>query len=73
MERLGLSAAEAVRIPRHTLHASTRPHRSFMSVLFSTQKLELLLGATDAHLRQEAAATAEREPKDSDVRVSVAV
>jgi hypothetical protein len=44
-----------------------------MSVLFSTQKLELLLGATDAQLRQEAAATAEREPKDSDVRVSVVV
>jgi hypothetical protein len=40
-----------------------------MSVSVSTQKLELLMGATDAHLHPEAAATAEREPKDSDVRV----
>jgi hypothetical protein len=49
-------------------HFAPKPRECGMS----TQKLELLTGAIDAHLHPEAAATAECEPKDGDARVSVA-
>jgi hypothetical protein len=44
----------------------------FRNCAISTLRLELPTGAIDGHLHPEAAATAEREPQDGDMRVSVA-